>query len=66
MANKKKFSVYVANQSECVKISEVDSDLNACSIALAIHQHSNCPHSVLVYDETDSVQGVKILDVYAN
>ena len=63
MAKVKKFSVYICKDESCVKITEIDDVIKACSIALNVHQVSNQPHSVVVYDESEDSNGVRVVDI---
>lgn len=62
---KKVYCVYMTNEVECVLVAKFENDVQAVQLALAIHQSSNVPHSVTVYEgEKDSP--IKICDLYVN
>lgn len=62
---KKIYCVYMTNEVECVLVAKLESDVAAVQLALALHQSSNVPHSVTVYEgEKDSP--IKIVDLYTH
>lgn len=60
---KKIYQIFITNVAECVLFANLDNDVQAAELALALHKTSNVPHSVTVY-EGDKDSGVKILDLY--
>lgn len=60
---KKTYNVFMTNEVECVHVAKLENDVQAVQLALALHQSSNVPHSVTVYEgEKDSP--IKIVDLY--
>lgn len=60
---KKSYNIFMTNEVECVHVAKLESDVAAVQLALALHQSSNVPHSVTVYEgEKDSP--IKIVDLY--
>lgn len=64
MSKNKKFAVYINSGSTSLLYGVYPDSITAVTVALNIFRASTCKNDVQVYDESESAQGIKILDMF--